>query len=275
MFSILIPTWDNLDYLKTCIQSIQEHSGIQHQILVHVNGADQKTLSYLQAEAIEHTQSPENIGICNALNLLAAKAKHNYIVYMNDDMYALPQWDEVLINEIEALGTDDFYLSATMIEPKKGGHNCMISPHDYGDIQTEFRIKDLIAEFKDLRFYDWNGASWPPAVVHKKWWDKVGGYSEEFSPGLYSDPDFSMKLWQNGIRIFKGVSASRVYHFQSKSLHRVKLNNGNKQFKQKWGIAASYFYKNYLQLGTPFTGPLPEIEKGLGYFWARLKAKFG
>ena len=275
MFSILIPTWDNLEYLRLCIESLEEHSGFEHQILVHVNGADKETLNYLKKHQIEHTQSSENIGICKALNLLAQKVSHDYIVYMNDDMYALPKWDEALIKTIEDLGTDQFYLSATMIEPKKGGHNCMISPHDYGDIATEFRLKELIKEFADIPFQDWNGASWPPAVVHKKWWNKVGGYSEEFSPGLYSDPDFSMKLWKEGIRIFKGVSASRVYHFQSKSLHRVKLNNGNKQFKKKWGIAASYFYKNYLKLGSPYRGALPEVYKGLGYFWARFKAKLG
>jgi hypothetical protein len=84
-----------------------------------------------------------------------------------------------------------------------------------------------------------------------------------------------MKLWQIGIRVFKGVADSRVYHFQSKSLHRVKLNNGRKQFKQKWGISASYFYKKYLKLGTKFKGALPEINKDLGFNWARLKAKFG
>jgi len=248
---------------------------MEHQILVHVNGADTKTTVFLETEKIEYTSSPKNIGVCKALNLIAAKAKHDYIVYMNDDMYALPKWDDVLIQEIEKLGTDDFYLSATMIEPTKGGHNCMISPQDYGDITTTFKRKELINEFHKLPFGDWNGASWPPSIVHKKWWNKVGGYSEEFSPGLYSDPDFSMKLWHHGIRIFKGVSASRVYHFQSKSLHRVKLNNGNKQFKRKWGIAASYFYKNYLHLGTRYRGPLPEIVKGLGYYWARLKAKLG
>lgn len=275
MFSILIPTWDNFKYLHSCIESIVEHSGFNHQILVHVNGADPETVAYLEQEQIEHTVSTENIGICKALNLLAKKATQNYLVYMNDDMYTLPKWDICLAEEIETLGTDDFYISATMIEPKQGGHSCMISPLDYGDLEKGFNQSKLLAEFDQIPFHDWNGASWPPAVIHKKWWDAVGGYSEEFSPGLYSDPDFSMKLWSSGIRIFKGVSKSRVYHFQSKSLHRVKLNNGRKQFKKKWGVSGSYFYRNFLKMGTPYSGALPEINKDLGYFWARIKAFFG
>jgi len=99
-------------------------------------------------------------------------------------------------------------------------------------------------------------------------WELVGGLSTEFSPGMYSDPDFMMKLWQAGVRYFNGVSESRSYHFISKSVRRVKKNNGKKQFLKKWGISNSTFREEYLRMGTPFTGPLPEPEINL-----RLKLK--
>jgi len=83
---------------------------------------------------------------------------------------------------------------------------------------------------------NWRGASWPPNVVHKNMWDLVGGFSIEFSPGMYSDPDFSMKLWQAGIRIMYGVGKSMVYHFGEKSTGRVKKNKGSNTFLLKWGI---------------------------------------
>jgi glycosyltransferase involved in cell wall biosynthesis len=274
MFSILIPTWNNFNYLKVCIESILEHSQLEHEILVHVNGSDENTLKFLEEHRLKHTKSKDNIGVCKALNLLAQKATKDYYVYMNDDMYVLPKWDEVLMEVIYSKPNHMFYLSATMIEPKKGGHNCMISPHDYGDISNKFDLQKLIEEHAKLPFADWNGASWPPSLVHKDLWNKVGGYSEEFSPGLYSDPDFSMKLWQIGVRDFHGVSQSRVYHFQSKSLGRVKLNNGNKQFKKKWRVPASFFYSQYLKLGTRYVGPLPEISKGIRYQLAKLKTLF-
>jgi glycosyltransferase involved in cell wall biosynthesis len=37
MFSIIIPTFNNLDYLKMCISSIKKNSKFKHQIIVHVN----------------------------------------------------------------------------------------------------------------------------------------------------------------------------------------------------------------------------------------------
>ena len=103
----------------------------------------------------------------------------------------------------------------------------------------------------------------------------VGRYSREFYPVFSSDPYFCMKLWKAGVRLFKGVSSSRVYHFRSKSPALVKANNGRKTFAAKWGFPASYFYKEVLRLGLPFSGPLNEFEphalakaKAL---WQRLK----
>jgi hypothetical protein len=62
----------------------------------------------------------------------------------------------------------------------------------------------------------------------------VGGYSEEFSPGIYSNPDFSMEMWQACVRVFKGVGKSRVYCFISKSTGKVIKNDEKKQFIGKW-----------------------------------------
>ena len=57
-----------------------------------------------------------------------------------------------------------------------------------------FQEQQLLAEYENLPMQDWTGATWPPNVVHKDLWHLIGGYSVEFSPGMYSDPDFSMKL---------------------------------------------------------------------------------
>lgn len=94
--------------------------------------------------------------------------------------------------------------------------------------------------------------------MHRSMWAMVGGYSEEFSPGLYSDPDLSMKLWQAGVREFMGVGDSLVYHFMRKSTGRVTMNDGRRQFLHKWGISASRFVREVLQSGQPYMGPLPD-----------------
>lgn len=255
MFSIIIPTWNNLSFLKLCVNSIRKNSAFQHQIILHINDGSDGTLQWAKEIEIEYTNSDENIGICFAVNQAAALAKHDYIVYMNDDMYVCPMWDKILVDDIKSLGTDSFMLSSTMIEPKKSSNKCVIV-RDYGSTIQTFDEERLLNEYKDLEKFDWNGSTWPPTIVTKNYWNLVGGYSVELSPGMSSDDDFSMKMWKAGCRIFKGVGASKVYHFQTKSTSRVKKNNGRRQFLFKWGINQSTFHKHFIRRGTDYTGAL-------------------
>ncbi len=273
MFTILIPTWNNLPYLKACIESITKHSTFRHQVVVHVNDGRDGTLEWVKEKGMEFTHSEENIGVCKALNQASALAKTKYICYFNDDMFALPGWDYFLAKDIEDIGPQDFFISSTMIEPREGKDLNILQGHDFGDLQN-FREKDLIGKYRDFTMHDWNGASWPPNVVPKSLWDKVGGYSEEFSPGMYSDPDFAMKLWQEGVRYFKGLGQSKVYHFMSKSTEKVKKNDGRKTFIEKWKITPGYFYKHILKMGKPWIGKLPTPDNGLIYWLIKFKIFF-
>jgi GT2 family glycosyltransferase len=272
MFSILIPTWNNLPYLKLCVESIRKNSTFSHQIILHINEGRDGSLQWAKDENIEFTHSQKNIGICTALNNASKLAKTGYICYFNDDMYALPGWDYFIVNDIESIGHQNFFISSTMIEPKDGKDKNILQGINFGDL-NDFKEKELIDTYKELEMKDWNGASWPPNVVPKALWDKVGGYSEEFSPGMYSDPDFSMKLWQEGVRYFKGIGESKVYHFMSKSTEKVVKNDGRKQFMQKWKLTSGYFYRTMLKMGQKWQGELKIPGKNLTYWISKLKAK--
>lgn len=260
VFTILIPSWNNLAYLKLCVRSIREHSAFPHQIVLHLNDGTDGSREWARAEGLEFSYSSENVGICWAMNAAAGLARTPYIVYMNDDMYALPDWDRPLLEEIQKIGHNFFFLSATLIEPEATGNACVIAPGDYGRSVETFREAELLAQYPQEVKADWNGATWPPNVVHRDLWQMVGGYSVEFSPGMSSDPDFSMKLWQAGVRHFKGMGSSRVYHFQAKSTGKIEKNDGNTQFLRKWGMTQSTFNRHYLWRGTPWTGPLKDPE---------------
>jgi glycosyltransferase involved in cell wall biosynthesis len=272
MFSILIPTWNNLDLLKLCVRSIRENSSLAHQIIVHVNDGSDGTLEWVRAQQLAYTHSPQNIGICLAVNEAAMHVKMDYILYLNDDMYCCPGWDTALVNKMKGLGTDLFMLSGTMIEPVQTSNPCVIVK-DYGRSPDKFAERELLADLPNHHKHDWYGATWPPTLVHAKWWFKVGGYSSEFSPGMSSDNDFSMKLWHAGCRIFLGVGDSLVYHFQAKSTGRIKKNNGGKQFLHKWGIRQSVFDRYYLRRGIPADGvTIPEPEDNLNLRWQLLRS---
>ena len=269
--SILIPTWNNLLYLRLCIDEIRRTSIADHQIIVHVNEGTDGTCEWLDQEDIAYTRTPENVGVCTAMNQARTLATGDLLLYMNDDMVPCPGWDKALLDAANAQPDGLFYLSATMIEPVATGNICVRAPHDYGRDSDTFDRARLHSAAPGMVGPDWNGSTWPPSLMTAKMWDTIGGFSEEFSPGLYSDPDISRKLWEAGVRNFRGVGNSLVYHFMSKSLKRVKLNPGKRQFLKKWGMSSSTFLNHYLQLGQKYTGPLSDPVQTSGLFAARLK----
>jgi GT2 family glycosyltransferase len=257
MFTIIIPTWNNLAFVQCCVASILKNSSVAHQIVLHINDGNDGTLHWAKHENITFTYSPENIGICKANNMAAAKAIHPYIMYMNDDMYCLPNWDAHLQAKIATISAPYFMLSATMIEPTDTKNPCVIVKN-YGLHPSAFEEKKLLQEYTQLPKKDWSGAFWPPNVVPIDLWNAVGGFSEAFSPGMSSDDDFVHKCWQAGCRIFIGIGDSKVYHFQGKSTQRIIKNNGRAQYLQKWGITQSSFRKYYLHLGKVHLSDLHE-----------------
>lgn len=279
MFSIVIPTWNNLAHLQLVVRSLREHSAAKHQIIVHVNDGSDGSLAWVREQGLEHTASADNIGICYAMNEAAMLAKHEHLVYMNDDMYCLPGWDTALQRRAAAMPSDLYLLSGTMVEPRDSGNPCVVVG-PYGDSVGNFREADLLREAQTLKRADWCGATWPPTLVARRWWFRVGGYSTELSPGMSSDNDFSMKLWHAGCRHFIGVGDSLVYHFQQKSTGKVVKNDGRRQFLDKWGMTQSTFDRFYLRRGQPLTGdalPEPEDSPALrrALFKSRLRKRFG
>jgi hypothetical protein len=167
---------------------------------------------------LPYTHTEQNAGVCVGVNMAAGLASNDYLVYMNDDMYVCPGWDDVLVKEIQQLANDNFMLSATMIEPNDTGNKCVILA-DYGTEVNHFNEAKLLQDLDTLHIEDWSGATWPPTIVHKKYWQITGGYSIELSPGMSSDDDFSMKMWQSGCRIFKGVGKSKCIISRPKPQH--------------------------------------------------------
>ncbi len=271
MISILIPTYNNLDYLKLCLKSLEKNSSFEHEIIIHVNNGSDGTLNFIKANHYKHTISDDNIGLCSSINKAAKLVTNQYVLYSHDDMYFCPDWDKVLLNEVKSFNHDDFYLSGTMIEPNSGHIVC-----NFGTDLDTFKEDDLLSKYKNINFYDHQGTHFAPHLVSKKMWDKVGGFSEEFNPGIGSDPDFNMKLWKEGVRIFKGLNDFKVYHFGSLTTRKKKnfiQNRGDKTFLKKWGFSTKFFKKYYLKSKTKYEGPLSEPKKTFNYFFDLLICK--
>ena len=268
MFSIIIPTFNNLDYLKLCLKSLKKNSNYEHDIIIFINEGNDGTLTYVKDNNLKFLHSNINKGVCFAFNESAKIAKNKYLVLAHDDMYFCPRWDSVFFDELKKIKVDDFFVSGTMVQNFKSYIYL-----DCGNSHSNFNEDKLLKELPKIKFKNFQGSHWQPSLVPLTTWNKVGGFSMEFSPGLGSDPDFSMKLWKIGVRLFKGLGSCRVYHFSSISLRKRAWNNGAKTFLLKWGISIKFFKKYYLRSDSVFYDILNEPKKNFEYYLSLMKCK--
>ena len=276
MFSIVIPTLNNINYLKLCIKSIKNNSNYNHELIIHVNQGTDGTIEFLKNEKIKYSYTKYNAGICEGVNLASKLSTTNYILYAHDDFYFCPGWDDALVNELKDLKNILFYFSGTMIQNGQVELNC-------GSSLEDFNEKKLLNEYKNIKFNDFQGSTWAPHLIHKDLWNKIGGFSEEYFPGTGSDPDLNMKLWKEGVRIFKGLQNCKVYHFGSivTRQRERKFNTitesgskGSKIFLLKWGISIKFFKKYFLKSDTIYLEPLKEPVKNFNFFFDLIICKF-
>lgn len=259
LFSIFIPSWNNLEFLKMCVASIEKNSSFRHEILIHVNDGSDGTLEWVKAGGYKYTHSSENIGVCRAMNGLRPLMTTDYVAYINDDMYMLPGWDEELLKAIEMEGEGNiaWFMASTVIQPAPLANSPVsVRVGDYGRSISTFDESRLLKEFSGYAPADWRGAMMPPNVVHRDMWDRVGGYSLEFSPGMGSDPDFCAKLVMEDVKCFHGVGRSLCYHFMSKSVSRVVRNDGSLQFLRKYHLTIRAFKEQILHKEQPWDTPV-------------------
>lgn len=282
MFSILIPTFNNLEYLKLCIKSLEKNSKFDHQIIIHVNEGKDGTLEYVKKNGYKYTYSENNIGMPKALNKASSISDQKYILISHDDFYFCPNWDIELYNEVKKIGHKKFYLSGTMV----GAGQVYF---DAGETISDFNEQKLIDNIRNIETFNFQGTTKCPGLIHKDIWKAVGGWSEEFSPTGGDDTDFAMKLWCHDVKIFKGMGKSLAYHFGSittrkkdKSLFTYLGSRGNKIFLRKWRITINFFEKFYLLSGLDknkklifieYKSPLSKPVKNIDYYFELFKVK--
>ena len=272
--SIIIPTYNNLSYLKFFLKSLQFNSKFNHEIILHINDGSDGTLDFALKNNIKHTYSKYNIGLCSSMNEAYSLTTTNHILYAHDDMYFCKNWDIFLADEINKQDNNLYYLTGTNISTRHGLIN-----FDCGATIESFDVNKFDKFCLEDSTPNLQSSHWAPHLIHKELWHKIEGFSEEFNPGDGSDPDFCMKLWLSNVRVFKGVSKFKVYHFNSLTTRndKVILNNGTKTFLLKYGFNPKFFRKYYLKGNIsiiPYLGKLSSPNKSVFYYYDLLKCKF-
>lgn len=211
--SILISTWNNLPYLKKCVEYIKKYSKEDYEIVISVDGPHEPTEKWLSDQkGINYVVLDKHRGISDTINEGIKRCTKEYVLILHDDVLVAPNYDINLEPHISPKNI----LTMQFIEP---GNN-QVSPFlvesncgkDLESFKEDLFLKRVKQHSKDEVTL---GVNWAP-LINKKLFLEVGGLNPIFNKSTCSDTDLWYKLANKGCKFLR-VLNSMCYHFQGKA----------------------------------------------------------
>ncbi len=241
--SIILITYNQLQYTQKCIESVTEHTPENYELIIVDNASDATTIKYLerlrrQNEKVSVLFNQDNLGFPAAVNQGIRSAKGKYILLLNNDTIVTDGWLDGLIKKscseppIGLVGPVSNQVSG--IQKIETTYNSETEMHEFAR-KRKSEVTNTITVFPRIAFLC--------TLIKNEVIDAIGGLDERFSPGNYEDDDFCLRAQAAG---FKTIVANDVFihHFGSKSFtadgiekYQERLLINKKIFIEKWGSA--------------------------------------
>lgn len=264
LVSIIIPTKDKINYLKKCINSIDDKTEYKNYEIIIINNKSEKEQSISYLETIKQNKKinvydwNQEFNFSEINNFASRKAKGNYLLFLNNDTEIIsPDWIESMLmfaqNErVGAVGSKLIFSNNTIQHAGivLGLGDDLIGSHIYfGSDDTPRGLpirKDVICNYSAV-----TGAC---MMVRKKYFKEVKGFEEKLSV-CYNDIDLCLKLREKGYFIVY-TPFTKLYHFESitRRNRKTKKTQIQKQevnyMRDKWGniLLSDPYYNPNLSL---------------------------
>ena len=255
--SIIILSYNNLNYTKQCLESIRKYTKNEnYEIIVIDNNSNEETKNWLKTQYdIKLQLNTYNRGFpggCNDGIKLANPL--NDILLLNNDIIVTHNW---LKNLKIALYSNKNIGAVTPITNSSSYWQSI--PITYKNLSQmhEFSYKINIS----------NKAKWEERVIlvgysmliKKEVFDKVGFLDETYFPGNFEDNDYCLRIITAGYKLLL-CHDTFVHHYGSASFsinssYNKILETNKKIFEKKWNINISDIYFNLAYLSV-----IPKID---------------
>jgi glycosyltransferase involved in cell wall biosynthesis len=185
LVTIITVVFNGDKHLQCAIDSVRSQSYEHIEYLVIDGGSTDRTLDILKKNEliITHWLSEPDTGIYNAMNKGLALANGTYIGFLNADDVLLPDCVERAVCGLESLGTPGYTCAAVDLIDESGRKYGITIPFDE-QTRLQRRFLEMPCAHQGI-------------FVHKKVYEKVGGFDESFR--LSADYDFFLRLINSNI----------------------------------------------------------------------------
>lgn len=257
---IVIPTYNNLPYLKTCVESIRRTTAWSYNIIV-VDSGDDDTYEWLKAQTdVISWKSPVRLHFSAATNAGIKMAKEKYLVMLNNDTIVSWGWLQAMMHEAMKPGAGAIGPFSNNEKQRLHNEPIMMKGKEIGWWANYEDVADLIPDIenyshaKEVHEHTWisfYGTLFPRQVI-----GKVGLLDEEFKSGS-EDVDYCRRIRLQGYRVLQTYDAF-IFHFVSKTLRREWELNGAVRAQEDVRNRAHYDWKYGKPMAVFFTGKSSE-----------------
>ncbi|MFC4810923.1 glycosyltransferase family 2 protein [Paenibacillus sp. GCM10023250] len=236
--SIIIPSYNQLGYLKKCLASIQMHTSVPYEIIVVDNASSDGTGAYLQSAGagggVRFRVLERNRGFAGAVNVGLMMARGSNLLLLNNDTIVTDRW---LDNLLACLHSDP---AVGMVGP--------VTNYISGDqrIEVPYRDERGIAPFA-RRYNVSDPAKWQPTdrltgfclLFRRELFERTGYLDEGFEIGNFEDDDYNIRARLQGYRLLTARDTF-IHHFGSVSMKALgsklqEVNDHNRDvYTAKW-----------------------------------------
>ena len=245
--SFIIPSRDNLKYLKWCYKGLRKNCSQEHQICMADDASTDGTWEWMVEEqkknknlSIYRNEGPDRLGLTVLYDYLAEElATNDVIMFFHADMYPCKDMDKKILNRLER-GT---VVSATRIEPPlhPDGPEKIISPLGFEPEEFDEEKFD-----KDVELYtksEYTEGVFAPWALHKEDYFDVNGHDQLFIPQSREDSDIFNRFYLNGYQ-FRQIWDGFVYHLTSRG---SRFRDGVGKDSEEWKYSNSRNMRNFIR----------------------------
>lgn len=113
--TVIIPNFNGFSYLPDCIKALEEQTMQDFEVLVVDNGSTDESAQWLREKQIPTVFLEENTGFSGAVNIGIKKSSTPYVILLNNDTKAGPDYVKELVRAIEK-SPRIFSVSSKMIQ---------------------------------------------------------------------------------------------------------------------------------------------------------------
>lgn len=213
--SFVIPSRNNLKYLKQAVGSIQEHYGNQHDIVLLDDASTDGTWDWIQSlegdNIIKYrNEGPERQGHTILYDKGVEISKTKAFSILHADMVIAPGYVENLLKHLK----DKTVVAATRVEPPLHPPGPEKFVRLFGTEPEEFKKEDFLQFVKEnqtiYKDQTTNGI-FAPWCMNKEDFQAIGGHDKLFAPMELEDSDIFNRMYLAGYDLIQSRD-SFTYH---------------------------------------------------------------